>query len=260
MEICLAKERNIRMTDKLIDSILSCSDLIVVLENRYGDQYIESYMLPNILYSKGQFWGKFRNVHASDLHIDINNSNSISYAYNNFSNVVSTSCLSDRLERYYSAYSYSSVNFHTRGSYSKIWSNIANNKNIELISKAVKEGARLKIKLEDNDGYTYILPVHTIEVFEKANNFTLETEYDGYPERLRYFQAIEKLSSYMDSELVNYSAPNYPATKFEETIFFLTSYIIKKNGSISKRSISDTLSIDTEEIQYSYVELWVENN
>jgi hypothetical protein len=247
------------MQDKLIDSILSCSDLVVVLENRYGDQYVESYLLPNILYSKGQFWGKFRNIHASDPHIGINNLNAISYAYNNFSNVVSTSCLTERLERYYSAYSYSSVNFHTRGSYSKIWSNIENN-NIELIIKAVKEGARIKVKLVDNDDYTYILPAHTIEVFEKENNFTLETEYDGYPERLRYFQAIEKLSSYMDSELVNYSAPNYPATNFEETLFFLTSYIIKKNGSILKRSISNTLSIDREEIKYNKVELWVENN
>ncbi|MFT6733848.1 MAG: hypothetical protein ACI892_000447 [Marinobacter maritimus] len=259
MEINLIKERDTRMPDKLIDSILSCSDLIVVLENRYGDQYIESYLLPNILYSKGQFWGKFRNNHSSDTHIGINNLNSISYAYNNFSNIVSTSCLHDRLERYYSAHSYSSVNFHTRGNYSKIWSNIENN-NITLISKAVKEGARLKVKLEDNDGYTYILPAHTVEVFEKDNNFTLETEYDGYPERLRHFQAIEKLSSYMDSELVNYSAPNYPATNFEETIMFLTSYIIKKNGFILKRSISNTLSIDREELQYNNVEIWVENN
>jgi hypothetical protein len=259
VEVYLVKERDIRMPDKLIDSILSCHDLVVVLENRYGNQYVESYLLSNILYSDGNFFGKFRNIHPSDTHTGIRNLNSISYAYNNFSNVVSTTCLQDRLERYYSSYIYSSINFITRGSYSLAWSSEGNN-DIELISKAVRNGSKIKIKLEDNDGYTYILPAHTIEVFEKENRFVAETEYDGYPERLRHFKAIENLGLEMDAQLVNFEPPGYPVTAYSETTFFLTSYIIKSNGNILKRSINTNLSINRFELDYKKVEVWIEDN
>lgn len=246
------------MDKNLITNILSCKDLIVVLKNRYGNQYVESYLLPSILYSNDEFWGKFRNVHAADLHEGINNQNTVSYAYNNFSNIVSTSCLRDRLERYYSSYTYSSIKFHTRGSYSRIWSSIEDS-NIQLLSKAVKEGARIKVKLEDNDGYTYILPAHTVEVYEQDNYFTLDTEYDGYPERLRHFQAIKDLSLYMDSELEKLTKPDYPTTAFTETAFHITSYIIK-NNRIFKRSINNQLKTTRLEITYKYMELWAEDN
>jgi hypothetical protein len=244
------------MKDTLINSILDCKDLIVTLNYRHGSQSVVSYLLPNILYSSNKFWGKFRNIHSSDTLIGIKNTNAISYAYNNFSNVICTSCLTENLERYISSYPYSSIRFHTRGNYKKIWCYKDPN-NIDVISEAVKEGLRIKIKIT-LDGYTYIVPAHTIEIFGNEKTFTLETEYDGYPERLRHFQAIVDLGAHFDSKIDECSANQYPSINFTKNKFYLTSFLLRQDGSLLQRVFNDQGGFNRFIVSPVDFELWAE--
>jgi len=45
----------------------------------------------------------------------------------------------------------------------------------------------IKTVIESDDGYTYVLPIHTLEVYQEEGVFAEETEYDGYPEQFRHF-------------------------------------------------------------------------
>jgi len=245
------------MKNTLIDSILECKDLIVRLNYKHGSQCEVNYLLPNILYSSNKFWGKFKNIHSSDTLIGIENKNAISYAYNNFSNVISTSCLTESLERYISSDPYSSIEFHTRGNYKKIWCH-KDNQDIEAISKAAKEGLKIKVKIEDSEGYTYIVPAHTIEIFGQEKKFTLETEYDGYPERLRYFQNISEISDIFDSNIGESTPNQYPSINFTKNIFYLTSFLLKKNGLLLQRSFNNSGGFTHTQASYKKLEIWAE--
>ncbi len=82
-------------TGGILTDIKQCKDLWVVLENRFGNQYVESYHLTSIVSAGDEFFGKFSNVHSADPHEGIHRDNLLSYAYNNFSNVVCSMCLSE---------------------------------------------------------------------------------------------------------------------------------------------------------------------
>jgi len=181
------------MGNTIIDDLLCCRDISVVLRKRpEGRQYVESYLLKNLVLSNGQFRGKFANVHPALVTDKLPQMNLLSYVYNNFSPVVCTMSLADRMERYYSADAYSEIKFRANGHYSRIWKGPGGDYNTAIL-EAVKSGLKMKALIESTDGYTYILPLHTVEVYEKEFDFNAETEFDGYPERLRHFKNIESL-------------------------------------------------------------------
>jgi hypothetical protein len=243
--------------NEICEDILDCKDLWVVLENRYGDQYVESYELPNVLYSKGEFWGKFRNVHSAHGHDVVDQTQTLSYAYNNFSSVVCTCGLANGLQRYYSSYAYSSLNFITKGSFRRIWSSNDGGKISDLI-ESIRRGLRIKVKIESSDGYTYILPAHTIEALEKEEDFVVETEYDGYPDQLRYFSGIKNIQVEFDKSMTKCTPPLYPSTKFVKAeSFFITSFFVSSKG-VAQRYIEESGGVIQKLFDCIKAEIWVE--
>ena len=239
--------------------LLECKDIWVVLENRYGDKYIESYELPNILYSNNEFWGKFRNVHSAYGHNELDQTQTLSYAYNNFSSIVCTSSLTARIQRYYSTFAYSSLNFIAKGHYRKIWDFNDGGRISELI-ESIKSGLRIKVKIESKDGYTYIIPAHTVEAYEKQNKFVVETEFDGYPEQLRHFSAIKDFQVKLDATLPQCQPPAYPVTKYTQTnSFFVTSFFITPRG-VFHRGLAVDGKLKQNSFAHESAEIWVEIN
>ena len=222
------------MNESLNDDILACKDLFVVLSNNYGKyDYIESYRLTNVFYSDKKFWGKFANVHSACGHPDVEQTQILSYAYNNFSNVVCTSALLDRAKRFYSAETYATMEFNTTGLFRKIWSGEGGG-DIEALSAAVSLSRRLKLKIESPDRCIYILPLHTVEVDVTARVFYAETEYDGYPEEIRDFSAAYDIEN-LFSKAVNEAGINCPSTNYcRNSHFFLTSFKVYKDRLVHR--------------------------
>ncbi len=248
------------MENDIIESILSCEDLHVILENKWGDRYVESYKLPNILYSEGKFWGKFRNVHSAAGHSSIEENQILSYAYNNFSNVICTSAMNNRYERFYSSYAYGSLEFITKNKYKKIWDSNNNNNNIDALLNSVKSGLNLKLLIKSIDNYTYVLTVHTAEIYEKEKRFSIYTEYDGYPEKIRLFEDISHLSDIFDSIITPNLEGQYPAKDFIKNSNFFITFFNYRNNSLEKQTISESGDISHEKFDYEKVEIWSEES
>lgn len=243
--------------NEILNNILSCQDLWVILENRFGRQYVESYHLTNILIAGEEFWGKFSNVHSSDPQNGINPDKSLSYAYNNFSNVVCSMCLDHYLERYYSSYTYSTVKFITKNTFKKIWSTESGGDTSD-IRFSVENGCKLKCLIESTDGYIYIVNCHTVEVYDEG--FSVQTNYEGYPDRLRHFQSIKALGNDFDASLKDSRADSsdYPATKFYECSYFLTSFIVKSQGKELIHRVKIDGGIKRINFDYKKIEVWSE--
>jgi len=212
-------------SENLIEDILSAKDLTVVLENRYGDKYVESYQLPVIMLQDNKFWAKFGNVHSATGHFDMNESIALSYAYNNFSDVVCTVGLNSFTQRFYSSYVYSSIKFQSRNTYKKIWSDKGVG-DISILDEAVRAGLKMKMVLECGHGYSYIVPVHTLEVFKNKEKFNLESEFDGFPFILKDHDFIASLAHDFKVALDKFTPPSYPGTAYNHNQkFFMMSFI-----------------------------------
>ncbi len=128
------------------------------------------------------------------------------------------------------------MKFFTKNNYKKIWSD-SEGGDLNDIMNSVKQGLVLKLLVVSQDGYTYIIKCHTTEVYNGNNKFSIQTDYDGFPDRLRYFKAIRNLGERYD-ELQgesNYEEARYISTKFIKTEFFLTSFIFNSDGSLIQR-------------------------
>jgi len=248
------------MGNTIIDDLLCCRDISVVLRKRpEGRQYVESYLLKNLVLSNGQFWGKFANVHPPSGHEQISQFNMMSYAYNNFSPVVCTMSLSDRMERYYSSDAYSQVHFRANGHYKKIWTGPADG-NISDILESVNSGLKMKAIIESTDGYIYVMPLHTFEVYENDNKFVAETEFDGYPERFRYFKDVEMMGQRFTDFTRETPEIIYAQTGYEfQKPYFLTSFLIK-NNSILHRIYDKDNRLHLVDFSFKKVEIWAESN
>jgi hypothetical protein len=213
----------------LLNDVLECRDLHIVLKNRHGEQYIESYHLPVIVYSNGMFWAKFRNVHSIDNLTGIISPGLGAYAYSNYCNVVSCSFLSEKKERYYSLEAYSHVEYIVRGEYEKMWCSELGG-NIEAIRRAVETGRRIKLRIEDGDNYTYIVNAHTVEVYE--NCFVIDSEFDSIPERLRHFLSFKEIESKLTEDKEISPQKLYSASRYSETQFYHINFIYSSKGGI----------------------------
>ncbi len=243
--------------DNLINDILMCKDLFVVLSNSNGNyDYLESYRLTNVVTFDNKFWGKFSNVHSACGHSEIYQNQVLSYAYNNFSNVVCTCGIATKTKRFFSSEIYSMMEFNIKGRYRKIWCKEEGG-NIDELLQAVKSSKRLKLKIESQENYTYILPLHTVEVDKTANVFYAETEYDGYPEELRRPEHIVDIEGMFDRAMKS-SDINSPSTGYyENSEYFLTSFKVYKERIIHRYFDSDN-KVKERPFHSNKVSIWEE--
>ncbi len=246
-------------SENLIEDILSAKDLIVVLENRYGDKYVESYQLPVIMLKNSKLWAKFGNVHSATGHSDMNESLVLSYAYNNFSDVVCTVGLNSFTQRFYSSYVYSSIKFQCRNSYQKIWSDKGVG-DLSILDEAVRAGLKMKLVLKCDQGCSYIVPVHTLEVFKNKREFNLESIFDGFPEILRDHSLIESLGQDFKEALDKLTPPSYPGTAYNHNQkFFMMSFITDGTNVMQREFDENKQSID-KVFETKSIEIFAEVN
>ncbi len=240
-----------------IDEILQGRDLYVVLENRMGRKYVESYNLSTIVLFEDKYWGKFRNNHAPMGHDQINPLHCLSYIYNNFCDVVCNMSLSMGVQRYCFASSYANLEFFVKGEYERIWDD-KNKGNIALMEELVRAAVPMKVIIKARDGFTYITPVHTIEVYDDGESFGIDTEYDGFPDRIRNFGEIFELNSRLQ-EVANKSPPEaYIATNYQTgTAFFLTSFMVN-NNAICHRKINGAGQLVNDIFEFESVAVYAQ--
>ncbi len=246
------------MDENLNQDLLHCKNISVVLKNRNsGRAYIESYRLNNIIFSGGRFWGKFSNAHCPHGHKNVGPFDPLSYAYNNYTPVVCTLSLNNRMEKFTSANAYSDISFVATGSYRKIWSKGADDEVLPVYN-AIESGLKMKVIIESADGYFYIMPVHTIVMFEDNKDFVLETEFDGVPEKLRHFSYIETIAN----QFREYSKANPKVSYFHtdpvfNSEYFLTYFAITKTEVFQKR-VDDNGAFESVSFDCNRAEIWLE--
>ena len=242
--------------DNILQEIESCSDLSIILKSRYGEEYVESYNLPFILKAGDKFWGKFQNVHAVDKSMGVPVPGVGAYLYNNFSDVVCCSYFQQKMERYYSLKAYSHAEFKCRSKYKKIFDS-RNKSSIDELREYVLAGKKLKAKITDHHEYTYILKLHTVEVYK--NKIFAECEFDGVPEKVRYFQFIEDLNVQFEQMESSYVAPNYPATHYVNSAFYLTNFLYESgNNTLIRRFYTPEGELSGEQLDFNEYEIWGE--
>lgn len=243
---------------KLCSELLKCKDLYVVLENRFQRKYIESYNLNNIFIRDLKFWAKFKNVHCASGHIGIDDRQSLSYAYNNFVDLVCCFGLDKKTCRYYSSYAYSSIRFITKGCFSKIWSSYEGG-DIEYMYGCVSNAHKFKVIIKSKDKSIYILPVHTLEVYEDYSNFMLYTEFDGFPDSIRDYENQVTYSDTMNSKISSLDKDGYPSMNFMSNVqFFSTHFVLNSNTLIHK--ISGDNGLEAKKVEFDLIEIWVSDN
>lgn len=252
------KETKIIFNDLVIKNLLECKDLYVVLENRFKKKYIEQYKLNNVFLKDSIFWAKFGNVHSASGHPDIDNRQSLSYAYSNFFDLVCCFGLDQKVCRYYSSFAYDSIKFITKGSYSRVWST-RHGGDIKSIHEYVANAHNFKVIIKSLDGCIYILPVHTLEVFNKYDGFNLYTEFDGYPESMRDFNNLSILSDNMNLKLKALDKEGYPSLNFMNDINIFSTHFVF-DSEILTHKYSGVDSLNFSHVPFEFIELWVSDN
>ncbi len=199
-----------RSQDPVLESVLSGQDLYVVLKSTDEDPYMECYELPIVIITNGILWGKFREVHSTLGHPITKECKRVAYSYSNIHPVVCTSSMEGNIERYVSHNVYALKKFKTKGSPSLLWQESRDGDcyPTELMLQEIESCKRFKIVIE-TDISTFILPIHTFEVF-LSGRFSADTEMDGVPQNLLNQDFIESLSNQFSQVMrdTNIKAPN----------------------------------------------------
>ncbi len=241
----------------IIEDILEGKDVFVVLENRFNSKYVESYNFTTIILYQDRFWGKFANVHSSYGHMDVNKPQSLAYAYNNFSGVVCTMALNSCMQRFYSAYAYAKLNFKSKGKYAKLWDD-KNGGSLSLLEEAVRSGSKMKMIIKASDDFTYIVPVHTVEVYREENRFFVESEFDGFPTIMKDFSWIKNLDEKFNELIPTIPEPAHPTTNYTtDAPFFLTSFMIESD-KVGRREYGQNGRLVNTEFECESMEILAE--
>ncbi len=227
---------NVRQPE-LCTAIDAGENLYVILENRYGRPYVESYELTNVFMKGDRFWGKFRSVHASVGHLDIEQGQRLSYAYNNYCDLVCLSGFDQQVVRYYSAEAYTRMDFKTQGSSQCIWR--SGESDLNGLFSCVNNAQQLKIRIESLDGYVYVMPLHTVEVYKDLSGFVAYTEYDGYPEYIRHFDEHHELEEKFKSVRESKPGEFYANTSFLNNMEFFTTHFVITAEYLKHRYLKD---------------------
>ena len=242
---------------EVIDKIKNGEDLFVRLGNNRGRHYVESYDLSTIVIFKDKFWGKFRNVHSPLGHDELGGVTPLSYAYNNFCNVVCTMSLSHGIQRFCSSRNYESINFLTKNKNREIW-NSQNSSDLNLLKEAVNQADRMKLVVKGKNELTYIVPIHTVELYDDGLSFGLDTELDGIPFSLINFEYMESLSKKLDDVSAASPKEAYINTRYQSNVdFHLISFYLGKSG-ICQKAMGPDGKMQTVTFDYEYFKIYAE--
>lgn len=196
--------------DLILESVLSGQDLFVVLKSTDADPYMECYELPIIIIKDGILWGKFREVHSTVGHPIIKTCKRVAYSYSNVHPIVCTSSMEGNIERYVSHNIYADKRFKTKGIPNMLWQESRDGSNYptEVMLREVESCKRFKIIIE-TENTTFILPIHTLEVF-LSGRFNADTEMDGIPKNLLNNDFLRSLSDQFSQVMrdTDIQAPN----------------------------------------------------
>ncbi len=244
----------------IVEDILNGKDLLVVLENRYGRHYKESYNLDTIILKGDVFWGKFSNVHSPIGHKLIKISTPLSYAYNNFSDVVCTMNYAEKMQRYVGVMMYSRIQFKTKGNY-RLAVNGANeekNINYEVLNEAVENALNIKLIICDNNELIHVLPVHTIELYEDKKDIGIDTNFECVPTLLYNFDYFIKLEDRLKEAVKDQPVGVSPGTDYMfNSQFSILSYVVIGND-IFKRVLNSEGIIEDALISYKWFKIYCE--
>lgn len=239
----------------IVNDILKCQDLIVVLNNRDNEAYVENVHLSAIIVWQNQFIGKISNVHSAAGLPGIEAKRTVAYAYNNFCSVVSCCSLETKKMRIYSTHAYSNITFKCRRPHQRIWTS-EQPKAVGALRTSFERDGSLKALIQAVDGYTYIVNVQALHLDDDNHSFTAETEYDGVPVLFKERESMERFGAQMDAQIPQCKPPQYPGGTFSGPIpFFLLSFIISPEGVQHRHAEPHGLTHKTA-FAYSKAELW----
>ncbi len=243
----------------IIKSILNGEDLFIVLENRFGRHYKESYNLDTLIIYNDLFWGKFSSVHSPMGHELVKAVTPLAYAYNNFSDVVCTMNYADRIQRYYSTKVYSRIQYKTKGNFKLAINGDNSQKTIDhsILNYAVENALKIKLIICEENNLIQIVPVHTVELYEDQGDVGIDTNFEAVPSLLYnfdYFFGLEvRLQEVLDKEKTGKASTDY----IMNSQFTLISYVIV-GSDIYKRVLNAQGEIKDIAISYKWFKIYCE--
>ncbi len=243
----------------IVKNILDGGDLFIVLENRFGRHYKESYNLDTLIIYNDVFWGKFSSVHSPMGHGLIKTETPLAYAYNNFSDVVCTMNYADRIQRYCSTKMYSRIQFKTKGNFKLAIDGVNSQKTIDhsILNDAVENALKIKLIICEENNLIQVVPVHTVELYEDQRDVGIDTNFEAVPSLLynfEYFYRLEvRLQEVLDSEGTGIASTDY----IEKSQFTLISYVII-GSDIYKRVLNTQGQVEDIAIPYKWFKVYCE--
>ncbi|MEY8213552.1 MAG: hypothetical protein RPR97_03605 [Colwellia sp.] len=244
----------------IIDEIINGKDFLVVLESRYGRHYKESYSLDTIIVKGNMFWGKFANVHSPVGHELINISTPLSYAYNNFSDVVCIMNHAAGIQIFTSSKSYSRMQFKVRGRFELALSgdNVNENINFKILNNAVENALKINLVVCDENNIVHVIAVHTVELYDDKKYIGVDTNYESVPTQLYDFDLFFKLESRFNEVVGGLSEGESVGTNYMfNSHFSIISYAMK-DGGIYKRVVNSEGSIKNVLVEYRWFKVYCE--
>ncbi|MEY8213551.1 MAG: hypothetical protein RPR97_03600 [Colwellia sp.] len=246
----------------IIEDILNGKDLLVVLENRYGKHYKESYDLDTVIIKGNLFWGKFPCVHSPVGHKPIDITTPLAYAYNNFSDVVCTMNYENKIQRYVSTKIYSRMQYKTKGNYRLAVDGLNESSSIDhhLLNNAVENSLKIKMIICEDDSFIHVVPVHTIELYEDQLSVGIDTNFESVPSLLYNFNYFDKLEANFNERLKDSPESKAASTDYiGNSHFTLISYVIV-GSDIRKLVLNSQGKIESTIITYKWFKVYCEVN
>jgi len=243
----------------IIKSLLNGEDLFIVLENRFGRHYKESYNLDTLIIHNDLFWGKFSTVHSPLGHELVKAVTPLAYAYNNFADVVCTMNYADRIHRYYSTKVYSRIQYKTKGNFELAIDGGIGQRTVDhaILNHAVENALKIKLIVCEDNNLIQVVPIHTVELYEDQGDVGIDTNFEAVPSLLYnfdYFYRLEaRLQEVLDSERTGKASTEY----MDDCQFTLISYVIV-GSDIYKRVLNEQGEIKDITISYKWFRVYCE--
>ncbi len=243
----------------IVDDIINGKDLFVVLESSYGRHYKESYRLDTIILKGNIFWGKVSNVHSPVGHESIGVTTPLSYAYNNFSDVVCTMNYADKIQRYISSNMYSRMQYKTRGDYKAVICGGGDSIiNYEVLNTAIENSLNIKMVICEDNNLIHVVPVHTVELYDDKISVGIDTNFESVPSLLYNFNFFDKLECQFNNAIIHSPKSTKVSTEYmANSSFTIISYMIS-NNDIYKMVLNPQGEIECTIISYQWFKVYCE--
>lgn len=241
----------------VIDDLLQCKDLSVILDDRYGKPGKERHALTNLLLKGGRFWAKTNRVYAPDALGVESSSIALSQSFNNFCDIDGVSSVCNQSLQFMTAKAYRKKTFVSYGQYRKVWS-LQKGGNVEGLRDCVQQGIKLKILVEDNAQYVYIVPLHLLEVYLERNGFIGYSDYDGYPILLKDFDKNRQYAEQLNRAMSSAAAKQCSRIVFDGQVDYFLSLFVIEEKQLSQRTIDKEGEIKQVLFPCKRAEIWAE--